>query len=206
MTTASTLAAAIETALDLYFKQDSSALDRCSKLSGSCIAIALSGTDITLYFLPDHDGMQVLGQYEGDVDTLLTGSPLGFARLGLESREDALFQGAVQIEGDTGVGQQFQGIFVGGDWDWEEHLSNYTGDIIAHQAGKLVRGTQRFLKNSGKTFTDNSSEYLQEEAQLLPTRAEISYFLDDVDRLRADVDRISARVERLLDLTGSSGS
>ncbi len=43
--------------------------------------------------------VQVLSQYEGDVDTLLTGSPLGFARLGLDSREDALFQGAVQIEG-----------------------------------------------------------------------------------------------------------
>lgn len=198
MTTTSTLAATLESALDLYLKRDSSALKRSSKMAGKCVAIALSGTGITLYFLPDGDGVQVLGEYEGDIDTLLTGSPLGFARLGLDSREDALFQGAVQIEGDTGIGQQFQDIFVGGDWDWEEQLSHFTGDIIAHQAGNLVRHTQRFLKDSGNTFADNSSEYLQEEAQLLPTRVEISYFLEDVDKLRTDTDRLSARVDRLL--------
>jgi ubiquinone biosynthesis protein UbiJ len=148
--------------------------------------------------------VQVLSQYEGDVDTLLTGSPLGFARLGLDSREDALFQGAVQIEGDTGIGQQFQDIFVGGDWDWEEQLSHFTGDIIAHQAGKLVRHTQRFLKDSSNTLADNSSEYLQEEAQVLPTRVEINYFLEDVDKLRADVDRLNARVDRILNSLGSN--
>ena len=204
MTTASTLAAALESALDLYLKQDPSALKRCSTLAGKCIAITLSGTGITLYFLPDGDGVQVLGQYEGDVDTLLTGSPLGFARLGLDSREDALFQGAVQIEGDTGIGEQFQDIFVGGDWDWEEQLSKFTGDIIAHQAGKLVHHTRRFFKDSSNTFADNSSEYLQEEARLLPARVEISYFLEDVDKLRADVDRLNARIERLLNSVDGS--
>ena len=204
MTTASTLAAALESALDLYLKQDPSALKRCSALAGKCIAITLIGTAITLYFLPDGDGVQVLGQYEGDVDTLLTGSPLGFARLGLDSREDALFQGAVQVEGDTGIGEQFQDIFIGGDWDWEEQLSKFTGDIFAHQAGKLVNHTRRFFKDSGNTFADNSSEYLQEEARLLPTRVEISYFLEDVDKLRADADRLNARVERLLNSVDGS--
>lgn len=173
-------------------------------MAGKCIAIALNGTGVMLFFLPDGDGVQVLSQYEGDVDTLLTGTPLGFARLGLDSREDALFQGAVQIEGDTAIGQQFQDIFVGGEWDWEEQLSKFTGDIIAHQAGKFARHAQRFLKDSSNTLADNSSEYLQEEAQLLPTRVEISYFLDDVDQLRSDVDRLNARIERLINSLGSN--
>ena len=204
MTTVPTLAAALESALDLYLKQNSAALQRCAKITGTCVAISLSGTGVTLYFLPDNDGIQVLSQYEGDVDTLLTGSPLGFARLGFDSREDALFQGAVQIEGDTAIGQQFQDIFAGGSWDWEEQLSKFTGDVIAHQAGKFVRHAQRFFKDTSNTFADNSSEYLQEEAQLLPTRVEIRYFLDDVDKLRSDIDRLDARVERLLNSTNSS--
>jgi ubiquinone biosynthesis protein UbiJ len=198
VTTVSTLAAALESALDLFLKQDASRLEHCSVLTGKCIAIALTGTGITLYFLPDRDGVQVLSEYEGDVDTLLTGTPLGFARLGIDSREDALFQGAVQIEGDTATGQQFQDIFAGSSWDWEEQLSRFTGDIIAHQTGNLVRHAQRFIRNTGKSFADNTSEYLQEEARLLPTRCEISYFLEDVDKLRTDTDRLEARVERLL--------
>ena len=187
MTTASTLAAALESAFDLYLKQDPQSLQRCADMTGKCIAMALSGTGLIFYFLPD-----------GDVDTLLTGSPLGFARLGLDSREDALFQGAVQIEGDTEIGQQFQDIIAASDWDWEEQLSKVTGDIVAHQAGKLLHQVQRFARDSSNTFADNSSEYLQEEAQLLPTRVEVKYFLDDVDLLRSDVDRLNARVDRLI--------
>ena len=198
MTTASTLAAALESAFDLYLKQDPQSLQRCADMTGKCIAMALSGTGLIFYFLPDGDGVQVLSQYEGDVDTLLTGSPLGFARLGLDSREDALFQGAVQIEGDTEIGQQFQDIIAASDWDWEEQLSKVTGDIVAHQAGKLLHQAQRFARDSSNTFADNSSEYLQEEAQLLPTRIEVKYFLDDVDQLRSDVDRLNARVDRLI--------
>lgn len=198
MTTASTLAAALESALDLYLKQDPQSLQRCANMTGKCIAVTLTGTRLTLYFLPDGNGVQVLSQYEGDVDTLLTGSPPGFARLALDSREDALFQGAVQIEGDTETGQQFQDILAASDWDWEEQLSKVTGDIVAHQAGKLLHQVRRFVRDSSNTCADNSSEYLQEEAKLLPTRIEVDYFLEDVDQLRSSVDRLSARVDRLI--------
>lgn len=206
MTTVSTLAATLESTLELYLNQNPSALKRCSGMAGKCVAITLTGTNVTLYFLPDTGGIQVLSQYEGDIDTLLTGSPLGFARLGLDSRENALFQGAVHIEGDAAIGQQFQDIFTGSSWDWEEQLSHFTGDIIAHQTGKLVQHTQQFLHDVSSTFADNSSEYLQEEAQLLPTRAETGYFLEEVDKLRADTDRLGARVERLLNSANSSKS
>ncbi len=198
MTTASTLAAALEFAFDLYLRQDPQSLQRCTDMTGKCIAVALSSTHLVFYFLPDSDGIQILSQYEGNVDTLLTGSPLGFTRLSLNSHEDAIFQGAVQIEGDTEAGQQFQDILAACDWDWEEQLSKFTGDIFAHQTGKLLHQVKRFVSDSSKTFTENSSEYLQEEAKILPTRIEVDYFLEDVDQLRSGVDRLHARVDRLI--------
>lgn len=206
MTPASTLAATLETALDALLSQDPASAARCKALAGKCIAVTLTGTGVTLYFLPDSQGIQVLSEYEGDVDTRLTGSPLGFARLGLDNSEDALFQGAVQLEGDTGAGQQFQDILTGVDIDWEEQLSHVTGDVIAHQAGRLARHAAAYFKDAANSAADNSSEYLQEEAQLLPARVEIDYFLDDVDTLRSDLDRLSERVARLQRLLDDGAS
>lgn len=161
------------------------------------MALSLTGTGLTLYFMPDAEGVQVLSQYEGNVDTHLTGTPLGFARLALDRREDALFQGAVKIDGDTAIGQQFQDLLAGTDWDWEEQLSHVTGDVIAHQAGRLVAQVGRLLRDTRETLADDCSEYLQEESRLLPTRIELRYFLDDVDNLRDAAERLQARVERL---------
>jgi ubiquinone biosynthesis protein UbiJ len=203
MSAASTLAAALESALDFYLKQQPEALARSAALTGRCIAITLVGTGITLYFRPDAEGIQVLSQYEGDVDTQISGSPLGFARLKLDNREDALFQGTVQIHGDTDIGQQFQDILGASGWDWEEQLSHITGDVIAHQAGRLLDRVKRFARDSAETLRLDSSEYLQEEARLLPTRVEVDYFLSAVDTLRADLDRLEARIARLLNIPES---
>jgi len=192
------LTAALESALDLYLKQDPDALRRCAALQDKVIAVNLTDTEFTLYFLPDAEGIKVLGFYEGEPDTLLRGTPAGFARLALEAREDALFHGAVEISGDTETGQQFQDLLTGVDWDWEEQLSKLTGDMIANQVGELVRKGQKWLGESRETVQQDFSEYLQEEARLLPTRTELNAFLDDVDQLRADTDRMAARVERLL--------
>lgn len=197
MTAASTLAAALESALAAYLRQDPESARRAAALQGKAIALNLTGTGLTLFFLPDADGVQVLSRYEGHVDTQLTGTPPGFARLALDRREDALFQGAVKIDGDTAVGQQFQRLLAGTDWDWEEQLSRVTGDIIAHQAGRLAAQAGGLLRDIRETLAGDCSEYLQEEARLLPTSIEVGYFLDDVDRLRDDTERLQARVERL---------
>lgn len=210
MTPASTLAAALETALDLYLKQDPGALQRCAEMEAKVIQMDITGLGLSLYFMPGAEGVLVAGHYEGEPDTRLRGSPFGFARLSLGSREqgelrskrgrpgvDALFDGTVEILGDSDTGQQFQDMLSAVDWDWEEQLSQLTGDVVAHQAGRLARETMQFISNSSRTLQQDISEYLQEEARLLPAGIEVGYFLAEVDQLRADVDRLNARVDRL---------
>ena len=43
----------------------------------------------------------------------------------------------------------------------------------------------------------DGSEYLQQEALLLPARPALEQFLREVDILREDADRLAARVARL---------
>ena len=198
MTPATTLAASLEAALDHYLKQDAQALRRCAELEGKVISLTVTGLGLALYFLPGSDGIQVLGHYEGDVDTQLSGSLFSFAQLALGSREDALFKGVVEIKGDMDSGQQFQDILANTDWDWEEQLAQITGDVIARQVGNVARLSGKFISDSRDTVEQDVSEYLQEEARLLPTRTEVEHFLEDVDQFRSDLDRLAARIERLL--------
>ncbi len=200
MTTATTLAAALESALNAYLKRVPDVARRTALLQGKAIAVSITGTPLTLYFLPVAGAVQVLSHYEGDIDTHLRGSPLGFARLAVDRREDALFQGSVSIDGDTDIGQQFQELLAGADWDWEEQLSRITGDVVANQVGNLGRQAKQLFDESRATLAQDLGEYLQEEARLLPTRIETEYFLSDVDHLRDDVSRLEARVARLLRL------
>ena len=132
--------AGLETALNRYIALDPEGAARLAPLHGRLIAIELAGFGTRIDLIPGPDGLQVFGAYEGEPDCLLRGSPLGLARMGLaERKEDQLFGGEVQIEGDTRLAQEF-GAFLGGlDVDWEEQLSRLVGDPIAHQVGSGLR-------------------------------------------------------------------
>ena len=43
----------------------------------------------------------------------------------------------------------------------------------------------------------NVSEYLKEEALILPDQSQVNEYLSAVDTLRADVERLEARITRL---------
>jgi ubiquinone biosynthesis protein UbiJ len=49
----------------------------------------------------------------------------------------------------------------------------------------------------GRSARDNLSEYLTEEARLLPHRFEVEDFLGEVDVLRDDCERLAARISLL---------
>ena len=188
----------LETALNRYLRLDPGAGSRLAALQGRSIAVQLEGIDITLYLLPDAQGLQLLDRLEGEPDTVIRGTPLAMARLGLGSDgEHTLFSGDVVIEGDVAIGQSFKALLDELDIDWEEQLSRLTGDVMAHQIGKAARRGRRIMRHGMHTLEQDVGEYLQEEIRLLPTRIETENFNRDVTRIHMDVDRLAARIKRL---------
>jgi ubiquinone biosynthesis protein UbiJ len=111
-----------------------------------------------------------------------------------------MFKGRIRIDGDTEAGHRFKQILAAVNVDWEEQLSQYTGDVIAHQIGRLWRHGKNWVQDSRQRLDRNLSEYLQEEIKLLPRQDEIEQFMSDVDTLRADADRLLTRFDRLQQL------
>jgi ubiquinone biosynthesis protein UbiJ len=192
------ITAAVEAAVNRYLDLDPLSRGRLQDLEGRVIAVELADTALELYFLPGAGGMQILEHYEGQADTRLRSNVFGLAELTLgRDRERALFSGDVMIEGDMELGQRFQELLAGVRIDWEEHLSHLVGDVAAHQMGNLARGARDYAHHATETLASDLSEYLQEEARLLPARIEIENFMNDVDGLRLDTDRLEARIRRL---------
>lgn len=100
----------------------------------------------------------------------------------------------IMIEGNIHIAESILKFFSDLNIDWEEELSKYSGDVIAHQAGVLITRLKHYHKQSNSSLEAMITEYLQEESGLLPTNFEINEFIDAVDQLRLDADRLDAKV------------
>jgi ubiquinone biosynthesis protein UbiJ len=191
-------ASGLEIALNRYLDLDPAVRGRLADLDGRLIALQLRGLDLRILLRTGRNGITVLTDSGQDADTVLHGSPLGMARLGLGGNTaGTLFSGAVEISGDVETGQAFKAILDEMEIDWEEQLSRLSGDVVAHQLGKVARKTGSLLAHGRTTLMQDLTEYLQEELRVLPARIEVENFIEDVSRLGMAMDRLQARLDRL---------
>jgi ubiquinone biosynthesis protein UbiJ len=197
----------LESVINRYLRLDPDTGARMATLAGHCIGIDLQGVDLQLYVYPGAQGIQFKNHSDAEPDTMLHGSPLGMARLGLgNSTEKTLFSGAVSITGDVETGQAFKAVLDDMDIDWEEQLSKLTGDIIAHQLSNTAKRAGKALGHSRRTLENDIGEYLQEELRVLPARIETENFSAAVTRISIDTDRLAARIKRLQDAISSEAN
>lgn len=188
----------LETTISRFIALDSEAPRLLKPIQGKVIAIHIESLDWTFYLCPSDSSIQLLEHYEGSPDTTLSGSPFGFANIGLSTTpSDVLFSGQIKIEGDASTGRNFQTLFKRLEIDWEEQLSHVTGDILAHQIGNFVRAARQWGQDSKETLRLNVGEYLQEESRDLPTSYECNDLFEQIDSIRADTDRLEMRLKRI---------
>ena len=189
----------LEQVLNRVIGLDPDAGERLAALHGRSIRIDLRGTGVRWFFVPAHDGrVRVVGSLEGEPDCTLAGSPFDLLRASAKAAgAKQLFGGHVQIEGDTDLAQRFSEVLADLDIDWEEQLSQLTGDIAAHEIGRGIRAAAREGARMRRSSEQILSEYLTEEARLLPHRFEVEDFIADVDTLRDDAERLAARIALL---------
>jgi ubiquinone biosynthesis accessory factor UbiJ len=190
----------LESAVNRYLGMDPASGGRLTGLDGRVIALELRGLDLRLVFRVQGRGIAIVDDPGLKPDTVLRGTPIGIARLGLGSSKatGTLFSGEVEITGDVETGQAFKAVLDAIDIDWEEQLARLTGDVLAHQLGNAARHTGTWLDHARLTLEQDLSEYLQEELRVLPARIEIENLIEDIDRLAMDTDRLEARLRRLL--------
>jgi ubiquinone biosynthesis protein UbiJ len=189
----------LESVINRYLALDPEVMDKLAEFDGKVIKLEMTGISKTLYMLPNEAGIQVLAEYEGEVDTVLRGTPISLFKMGLVSNAASLLlKGEVEISGDTRLGHQFKNIFSQMDIDWSEPLAGLVGDGLAYQLQQTGSKLGRWGKQSVRSVSASFSEYLQEESRDVVTETELEIFNEDVDRLRNDVDRLQAKIDLII--------
>ena len=204
------VAAIAERALNRVVRLDPEFIERLVPLQGRAIVVHVRDLEHRYHIEIEAGGFSItpIGfsseiafgseDDERNVDLRISGPPLGLCRLLIElGREDGTVPDSVRLTGDLGLVQELRRAVSGLHIDWEEEVSRFTGDVAAHELGRVARATWRWGRGAARSMAANMSEFLQEEARLLPSRLEVEEFLNGVDAIRDDVERLAQRVERI---------
>ena len=189
-----------EKAIAAVLRMDPDTQSRLSAIDGKVVQLNVVSPQFSVV-VSVADGHISLDQPVSDdpdgvtADTTISGSLRDLRSL-IDSN-DALYKGAIRIEGDIGVSHQLKQIVSQLDPDWQDAVSPYLGDGITHRLDMVQSGFTRWLKRTGEALRMNTSEYLQEEAELLAAESQVRVFSEDVDEVRAAADRLDARVRQL---------
>ena len=153
-----------------------------------------------MYFFPSQGGFRIRSEHEGKIDVTITGNPPAFLKLVMGEYAPALTgSGQMQITGDLELGQRFQKILKNVDIDWEEYLSGYVGDTVAHRIGHVASRMRHWGQHIAETLRQDFSEVMTEELRVAARPEAVQGFMSRVDKMRADVDRLEKRIQKLKD-------
>lgn len=184
------LAAMLDGAINQALALDEGSLERLANLDGKCLALALDGLAIELYFEGKGSRLAVSIEPSKEPDTRIHGTP--WALLAMSRPEWRSAQSGVGIEGDAGCAQALEQLLRRLDPDYEAFLATHLGPILGQQVAQILKQGQQQSQQLLAIGTEQLARYLREESGVLVKPDEMAEFADDVDELREAADRLEA--------------
>lgn len=193
------ITAAIETTLNVLFKDNPDLQRRLLRLKGQVIQIHLKELNQTLTFVFSQQ-IDVLADYEGQPDCYLSLNLSVLPQLREQANITRLIkQDQLVLDGDIQLAQKFAQLITDAKPDVEEWLSRVTGDVVAHSAVQGARNVGEFLRAQAKKHQNHLGQVLTEEWRVAPGPLEVAHFCDQVDDLQSATAQLEARLTRLLE-------
>ncbi|MDN3557591.1 ubiquinone biosynthesis accessory factor UbiJ [Halomonas maura] len=200
----------LERSLNALLARDPAAPARLARLAGQRLLLRLEHPPLALAVHFHDQGLDLLRQDEApeeaydavvEVDAETLGELLGGAPV-----ERLMFQGKLAVRGRIPLLEATRDLLLDLDLDWEGELARWLGDIPAHSLAEGVRSLGRWGLRTRQELCADVSEYVFEEARLLPGRHQLEILRDHLTELEIATDRLEARLERLRRrLTGQEG-
>jgi ubiquinone biosynthesis protein UbiJ len=174
-------------------------------LQGRRLALRIEGTPFAPLIESTGRSLKALRLTSGNAaseptpDAVIIGAPLALLQLNGEQQQAqaVINRGAVRIEGDAEIAQQFRELSRLMRPDLEAGLASVLGRSGAHLLMRGVRAAAHWSRVAAWTTVRNVAEYLAHESADLVSRAEAEHFLRGVDEVRDGLDRIEARLRDL---------
>lgn len=193
-----TITTLIEIAFNRYLDMDPDARAKMPAMADKVLKITIREIDLPLIMRVRENHIDVLPSYDSDIHSEMRASVLSLMKLGMAGdASSSAMGGDIEMSGDLETGRQFRDLLSKVDIDWEEILSQYTGDIVAHKIGNGIRTLTNWGRKTVDSLSKDVSEYLQEESRQIPSQHEIKDYLTNIDDIRLATDRAEARIKQL---------
>ena len=184
--------------INRYLEQDLERADQLSQINGKIIRITIKEIKVDLFLQVYESYVEEVKLEDSTADVEINLSLAALPDYITGADPDRLIKnGTIEIKGDAHIASVLQNTLKEIEVDWEEIISKYTGDAVAYQISKGARALQAFGKRMGENFRQDLRDYLQDNAQVSATQAEVDQFIKDVDGTRALADRLEARLSKL---------
>lgn len=196
----------IELAMNQLLKLDDDSQQRLKKLAGKSLQVTIKELPWPLLF-SFSEQIDVRTVMSSDMEEQSQTSAVDcLIELNLETlpklRDNSqltllIQQKQLNLVGDIYVAQTFSALLKDLDIDWEEQLSGYTGDVVAHQTFASMRTLFDTAKSQIEQGAIELGERLTQSDSIAVKPSEMYEFSKGVSDLRSAAERLSARVTLL---------
>lgn len=191
----------LERSLNALLARDPAAPARLERLAGQRLLVRLEASSLALamaYHAQGVDLMRPDDEPEDAFDAVIELDPETLGELlGGASVERLMFQGKLVVRGHIPLLEATRDLLLDLDLDWEGELARWLGDVPAHSLAEGMRSLGRWGLRTRQELCADVSEYVFEEARLLPGRHQFEGLRDHLTELEVATDRLEARLERL---------
>lgn len=174
---------------------DPAAAAGLARLQGRQLAFKLKEWPTTLVLTASTDGI-LFNQHDNTVDCRIQTDLASLRLLRDPSQLTRLIKAdALQIDGDIQLAQQYSYFFQNLSPDWQQSLSGYVGDAMAHKIALSLSQLQRYISNRMISLQQTGTELAQDELLLTPSALEMMQFSDAVSQLAARVDLLQQQLD-----------
>lgn len=186
------LSKSLETAINTAIHLDEQQGMLFDQLDGKTIELQINPFEKALFCIINQRQALFQNQLQGEADATLKTEISSFIGLPLGEKLEAEV-----CAGDTAAGEAFVDALNKIEIDWEEHLSHYTGDLLAFKIGHGFRSTMAAKQQTKEYIGETLKEYLLYELEALPAKHQVEHFIEDVNELQKRVEEAAKRLEKL---------
>ena len=200
------MTSAVELAINQLLKLDDESQQRLKKLSGKSLQVTIKELPWPLLFSFSQQ-IDVRAVMLSEIASEPSAEPVDcLIELNLETLPklkdssqltQLIQQKKLNLIGDIYVAQTFSALLKDMDIDWEEQLSKYTGDVVAHQTFTSMRTLFDKAKTQIEQGAIELGERLTQSDSIAVKPSEMMEFSRGVTHLRSATERLSARIALL---------
>ncbi|MEO6925595.1 MAG: SCP2 sterol-binding domain-containing protein [Rhodanobacter sp.] len=188
---------ALESALNHTLSLDPETQQKLVGMNGRRVQLHLRGPEIALAVTVT-DGKLQVGPPDEASQLKVAATPGSLLAMIFRRDGDGIAPGKVDIAGDAELARRLEKLASKFAPDFEEAFARTFGDVLGVPLAKAVRKGLAHARESATHLTEDSADWLRDEARVALAPGEVETFLDDVDTLRERSERLDSRVQRLL--------